>query len=107
MQVKENMEIKGSESVNFDNPYYNRAETEMENGISMMDNILGTTPNERFFRGLILGAAATYLLTNESAQKAIIKAGIKLYESVVGGIEEVKERIMDAQAEYKAQKSEG
>lgn len=106
MQIKEKIEIKNGEASTFTNPYY--VDAQMQTNVNpTLNSILGTTPNERFFRGLIIGAAATYLLTNESAQKAIIKTGMKLYETVVGGVEEMKEKIMDAQAEYEAQKSEG
>ena len=55
--------------------------------------------NERFLGGVLVGAAAAYLLTNEAAQRTMIKAGVKLFGTVAGGVEELKERVMDAKAE--------
>lgn len=69
-------------------------------------NIFGETPSDKFLRGLLIGGAAAYILTNENAQKAIIKTGVKLFGSLAGGVEEFKEKIMDAKAELEAEKEE-
>lgn len=58
--------------------------------------------NDRFLKGLLIGAAAAYLLTNESVQRTAIKGAVKLWTSVQGGVEEVKERFRDAEAELQA-----
>jgi hypothetical protein len=58
--------------------------------------------NDRFFRGLLIGAAATYILTNESVQRSAIKGVVKVWSMVQGGIEEAKERFQDAEAEIAA-----
>lgn len=55
--------------------------------------------NDRFVKGLLIGAAATYLLTNESVQRTAIKAVVQVWSAVQGGIEEAKERFHDAEAE--------
>lgn len=75
------------------NPYYQQAPA------SATPSWMGNTSGEKFVRGLVIGAAATYLLTNDTAQKAILKTGMKLYGAVAGGVEELKEKIMDAKAE--------
>ena len=69
-------------------------------------NIFGETPSDKLLRGLLIGGAAAYILTNDSAQKAIIKTGVKLFGALAGGVEEFKEKIMDAKAELEAEKEE-
>jgi hypothetical protein len=61
--------------------------------------------SNRFLKGLLIGAAATYLLTNESVQQAAIKAAVKAWTLMQGGVEEVKERFQDAEAELRAAKA--
>ena len=58
--------------------------------------------NDRFLKGLLIGAAATYLITNESVQKTAIKSAVKVWSLVQGGVEEMKERFHDAEAEIQA-----
>ncbi len=55
--------------------------------------------NDRFLKGLLIGAAATYLLTNESLQRTAIKGVVQVWSALQGGIEEAKERFQDAEAE--------
>lgn len=62
--------------------------------------------NERFIKGLVIGAAAAYLLTNESVQRGAIKGLVKLWSAVQGGVAEVKERFHDAEAELRAAESD-
>lgn len=50
-------------------------------------------------KGLLIGAGATFLLTNETAQRAIIRSVVHVWSAIQGGIEEVKERVRDAEAE--------
>lgn len=56
-------------------------------------------PNDRFLKGMLIGAAATYLLTNEQVQRTAIKGVVKVWSLFQGGIEEVKEKFGDAAAE--------
>ena len=58
--------------------------------------------NDRFLKGLLIGAAATYLLTNDNVQRAAIKGVVKAWSLVQGGVEELKERFQDAEAELRA-----
>ncbi|MDW8319578.1 MAG: hypothetical protein RMN53_17265 [Anaerolineae bacterium] len=59
--------------------------------------------NDRFVKGLLLGAAATYLLTNEHVQRAAIKGAVRVWTLLQGGVEELKERFLDAEAEIRAE----
>jgi len=86
----------------FQNPYYqsiNSRTTDTPGATSWTDSFTG----DRFLKGLLIGAAATYLLTNEKAQKVIMKTGMKLFSTVAGGVEEMKEKILDAKAEAEAE----
>ena len=58
--------------------------------------------NDRFVKGLLIGAAAAYLLTNESVQRTAIKGAVKVWSGLQGGVEELKERFHDAEAELQA-----
>jgi len=56
----------------------------------------------RFLKGLLIGAAATYVITNDSVQKTAIKSAVRVWSFVQGGMEEIKERFRDAEAEIQA-----
>jgi hypothetical protein len=62
--------------------------------------------NERFFKGLLIGAAAAYLLTNENVQRTAIKGAVKAWSLLQGGVEELKERFHDAEAEIRSETTE-
>ncbi len=49
--------------------------------------------------GVVAGAAAAYLLGNESMQRTAIRSLVSLWSTVQGTVEEVKERFRDAEAE--------
>lgn len=60
-------------------------------------------PNaDSLIKGLLIGAGAAYLLTNETAQRAIIRTAVNLWGAMQGAVEEVKERVRDAEAEVVA-----
>jgi len=59
--------------------------------------------DERFLKGALVGAAATFLLTNDSVQKNAINSIVKVWSLFQGGLEEVKERFRDAEAEIKTE----
>lgn len=63
--------------------------------------------SDRFLKGLLIGAAATYLVTNESVQRAAIKGAVKAWTLMQGGAEELKERFQDAEAELRAAEAAG
>ncbi|WP_239056493.1 hypothetical protein [Wenzhouxiangella limi] len=66
----------------------------------------GTASRDRFVKGLLIGAAATYLLTNEQVQRAAIKSSVKAWSTLQGGVEELKERFQDAEAELRLAEQE-
>ncbi len=83
-----------------ENPYINKV---VETTQIDTDKILGSINTNDFIKGALIGAVATYLLTNESAQKAIFKTVAKGTDLFQAGIEEMKERMEDAKAELEAQ----
>jgi len=58
--------------------------------------------SNRFLKGLIIGGAAAYLLTNEQVQQSAIKGVVKVWTLLQGGVAELKERFHDAEAEIRA-----
>lgn len=52
-----------------------------------------------YVKGLVLGAAAAYVLTNPKVQRALVKGAVTLWSSLQGGFEEVKEQIQDIKSE--------
>lgn len=87
------------------NPYFQGQNNPYMNTQSSWTSWLGDTPSDKFLRGLLIGGAAAYILTNEHVQKAIIKAGLKVYGALAGGVEEFKEKIMDVKAEMEAEEA--
>lgn len=58
--------------------------------------------NGDFIKGALIGAVATYLLTNKGAQETLLKAVSKGSELFQAGMEELKERYEDARAQMQA-----
>lgn len=58
--------------------------------------------NDALVKGVVIGAGLTYLLTNETVQKNLIGAAVRLWSTLQGGVEEVKERFRDAEADLHA-----
>ena len=61
------------------------------------------TRTSDFIKGALIGAVATFILTNENAQRAIFKGFAKVSGLFEAGIEELKERYEDAKAEVNSQ----
>lgn len=55
--------------------------------------------NPGYIKGLLLGAALAYLVTNPKVQRAVMKGAVTLWSTVQGGFEEVKEQILDIKSE--------
>ena len=81
-------------NLNFQNIQNNQ---NTQNGF--LDGIFGSNGSGDFLKGALIGAAATYILTNESAQRAIFKGFAKISTLFECGLEELKERYEDAKAE--------
>jgi len=52
-----------------------------------------------YLKGFLVGAGITFLVTNPTIQKAVVRGVINLMSVVQGGVEEVKEQIKDIKAE--------
>lgn len=61
--------------------------------------------SDSFIKGALIGAAAAYILTNENVQHSMIKGSVKAWSLLQGGVEEIKERFRDAEAEIMAEQS--
>lgn len=57
---------------------------------------------QQFLLGAALGVAATYVLGDEQLRAKLIRTGLGLYESLAGGLAEMKEQVADIQAERSA-----
>lgn len=51
--------------------------------------------------GLAVGAAAAWLLSNDQVQRTVIRSAVTLWTTLQGGLEEMKERVRDAEAELR------
>ncbi len=86
------------------NPYYNNQNlAQPQQNASTSNSLLGSFDTENFIKGALIGAVGAYLLTNETAQKAIFKGVAKTATLFQTGMEEMKERYEDAQAELEAE----
>ena len=81
-------------NLNFQNTQNNQ---NTQNGF--LDGVFGSNGSGDFLNFLLIGAAATYILTNENAQRAIFKGFAKISTLFECGLEELKERYEDAKAE--------
>lgn len=57
---------------------------------------------DSLIKGLVVGAGVAYLLSNETAQRAILRTAVQAWTAVQGGLAELKERMHDAEAEVAA-----
>jgi hypothetical protein len=67
--------------------------------------LLPSRRSEQFLLGAAIGAAAAYVLADDELRGKLIKSGIKLYSSVMGGFEEMREQVADIQAEVQAEQN--
>jgi len=67
-----------------------------------LGRLLPAGRTEQFLLGAAVGAAAAYVLSDEDLREKLIHAGVKLYAGLAGGLEEFKEQVADARAEFDA-----
>lgn len=79
--------------------YYNQAGPHQSGGLLPMNS-------DSFLKGALIGAAAAYILTNENVQHSMIKGTVKAWSLLQGGVEEMKERFRDAEAEIMAEQAD-
>lgn len=60
----------------------------------------------RFWTGALVGTGLVLFLTNDSVQKGLMKAAAGLFSAAQSGVEELKEKFEDVQAELKLNKHE-
>lgn len=74
--------------------------------MSATDTTSAQTPlykSPAFLKGLLLGAGIAYVATNKTVQQAVIAASVRLFTSVQGSFEEMKEQIQDIKAELSSE----
>jgi hypothetical protein len=87
------------------NPYINQNVQNSPN-IQNLQNQNNSLLNGDFIKGALIGAIATYILTNKTAQENIISTINKAKNLVSAGVEELKERMEDAKAAANAKNEE-
>lgn len=93
---------------NPNNPYIQNNSTNTQQNADKQNNgilnVFGDQNTQKdFIKGVLIGAVATFILTNENAQRAIFKGFAKVSGLFEAGIEELKERYEDAKAEVNSQ----
>ena len=86
------------------NPYINQ-DAQNDAQIASSNSLLDSFDGANFMKGALIGAVGAYLLTNENAQKTIFKGIAKTASMFQVGMEEMKERFEDAQAELETEKN--
>lgn len=79
--------------------------------LQQLQAVLGQQPGglaamgsgQQFLWGAALGVAAAYVLGDEQLRAKLLSAGVGVYETLVGGLAEMKEQVADIQAERAAQ----
>ncbi|AWI34067.1 YtxH domain-containing protein [Helicobacter apodemus] len=86
------------------NPYTkNNPNTSTQNNKNSLFGNTNPNAQKDFLKGALIGAVATFILTNENAQRAIFKGFAKISGIFEAGIEELKERYEDAKAEVNSE----
>lgn len=77
-----------------------------QNGIlAGVKKLLPKDASEQFLVGLLIGAGAAYVLSDEQVRRQIIRYAVQAYGDVVGGLEELKEQVADIQAEIRVEQA--
>ncbi len=81
------------------NPYIAQ---NLNNTNNANSSLFGSLDNGEFIKGALIGAAVGYILTNEKAQKTLMKTFAKGTQMLQMGVEELKERFEDVKAEMES-----
>ncbi len=84
------------------NPFYNLSQNSAKNNSNPVSNAVKGFDGSDFVKGALIGAAAAYLLTNKKVQESLFSTVAKGSSMFQMGMEELKERYEDAQAEIEA-----
>lgn len=72
----------------------------------LFGRLANTGADSQFILGALLGAAAVYVLGDEKLRGKLMKSGMNLYASLLGGIEEIREQAADIRAELETNADE-
>lgn len=86
------------------NPYINNNNADVGFGFINQNQTNKGFSAAEILTGALIGAAATYVLTNENVQKTLFKGMVSMGDVISGGMDELKERFEDAKAEHEAAK---
>ncbi len=67
--------------------------------------LLPDDASEQFLVGLLIGAGAAYVLSDEQLRRQIIRYVVQTYGNIMGGFEELKEQVADIQAEIRVEQA--
>ena len=67
--------------------------------------LLPEAASEQFLVGVLIGAGATYVLSDEQLRRHIIRYALQTYGNIMGGLEELKEQVADIQAEIRVEQA--
>ncbi|HKM19044.1 MAG TPA: hypothetical protein VJY14_03175 [Aliarcobacter sp.] len=87
------------------NPYINSG-VNQNNQVQNTQNQSNSFLTGDFVKGALIGAIATYVLTNKNAQETIFETINKAKNLALTGFEELKERIEDAKAASQSKEQE-
>ena len=77
-----------------------------DNGIiAGMRKLIPESSSEQFLVGLLMGAGAAYVLSDEQLRRQIIRYALQTYGNLMGGLEELKEQVADIQAEIRVEQA--
>lgn len=71
-----------------------------------MPTFLRTRNTEQFLLGAVAGGAVAWVLSDAELRGRIVRSAVRLYTSVAGGFEEMKEQMADIRAEVAAERYE-
>jgi hypothetical protein len=87
----------------YGNSGYGTAEVNQD-FLKAMSGYLPSQHTDQFLMGLLIGAGAAWVLSDEEIRGKLMKTAMKVYAGVAGGFEELKEQMADIRADVAAQR---
>ncbi len=69
--------------------------------------LLPDSASDQFLVGVLIGAGAAYVLSDEQVRRQMIRYALQTYGNVMGGVAELKEQVADIQAEIRVEQAAG
>ncbi|MCQ8131055.1 YtxH domain-containing protein [Methylomonas rivi] len=69
-----------------------------------MSSLFPSQHTDQFLLGLLIGAGAAWVMSDDEIRGKLIKSVMKVYAGVAGGFEELKEQMADIKAEVAAER---